>query len=407
MNPYLRVARARYDALQAQTAEFSARLTAGAHHQPGEHEAHERALAEGTELRAAIQEMEETGHREAASNALAAQVAADRGTDGGGALGYVGGHSLTHTPEESQDRAAALPGLMPSPEQLVELRAVIDDQRAVRVPVDSRDTQHRAAVTTTQTGRPVAGPSAAGNREPRRILASAGIPVERVAGVSGLAFPVFGAGAANIVAEGAVKPEYAAITAGTATPQMISVWTDFTRQATLSMPGFESRLRNKLAALVAKREDQLVVAKVLATIGIQTYAAPLAATPYADTLLGAAGLVLASDVAQAPNLAIIAPADVPKIFGGGVGANGESPDAELRLDLHGMDVYVSSAMTAGAAIVGAWNVASRIVLGMQPTMFVDAMTGLKSNLITHLLEEAVDLAIEEPTGFVSVDFITP
>jgi len=49
---------------------------------------------------------------------------------------------------------------------------------------------------------------------------------EFVAGAESTAFPVFLAGAADIAAENAAKTEYDAINPGTATPQVINVFTD-------------------------------------------------------------------------------------------------------------------------------------------------------------------------------------
>jgi hypothetical protein len=400
MNPYLTAARDRYavirgdiEGLQTRAVDEGRDLTAE------ELETVQRRGAEGLSLATSIEEMAAEQDRNDATNRLAAAV-------GGGAAVQVGGGGAPVDPFAMHGVSSLAPNLMPTRAQVAELHRAATEQRSVRVDVEQGDQHHRATVTMANAGDPVAGLPPVVPREPRRILTAGGIAVQRVEGITSAAFPVFGAGTAGIAAEGAVKPEYAAVTPGTATPQMISVWTTFTRHTLLSIGTFESRLRNKLAALVARREDQLVVAKVLGTAGIQTYAAG-AADPYADTLLAAAGLVLSSDVAQAPNLAVIAPADVPKVFGGSVGRNGESPESELRLSLHGMDVYVSSAMTAGTALVGAWNVSSTVILGLPPTMFLDTMSGLKTNTITHLLEEAVDLAVDEPTGFVSVDFVTP
>jgi hypothetical protein len=353
--------------------------------------------AEAHSLARAIELNEQEEQRAAAVNALAAELysGAPAGAASlGGAAPVVGGDAAGYS---------AVPPLMPSRAQLAEMvRMATQEQTARRWTVEGD--QYRAAVTTTNTGTPVAGPNALTLPEPRRISTAAGLAVERVNGVEGVAFPVFGAGTADIAAEGATKPEYAAITPGSATPQMISVWTDFTRQTDLTVAGFEQRLRAKHAAMIAKREDLLLCTRVLATTGIQTYVAPTTSTPYGDSLLTAAGLVLSSDVAAPPDLAIVNPADLPKLFPStGTGVLGEAPSTALRLNLHGMLVYPSTAVAAGSAIVGAWGTASRFVVGMPPTVLIDAVSQLKSNKITLLSEEAVSLAIDEPSAFVSVD----
>jgi hypothetical protein len=118
----------------------------------------------------------------------------------------------------------------------------------------------------------------------------------------------------------------------------------------------------------------------------------------------AAGLVLDSDVAAAPDVALVNPADLALILpSDGTGSRGESPSADFRLTVAGMQLYPTSAVTAGSAIVGAFAAASRFVVGQAPTVMIDAVSQLKSNKITLLSEEAVTLAVDEPTGFVLVD----
>lgn len=320
--------------------------------------------------------------------------------------------------------SSVVPPLLPSVEQLAEMHRAALDGAPPRRWVVGDDLQHRdgpgedavslgagghrAALGTAQVGLPVMG-LASGHvlRQPRRISTAARLSVETVTGVTPVEFPVFGDGTADITAEGATKSEYAAVTKGTATPAVIAVWTDATRQALMSMPSFEARLRAKLAALVAKREDVLMCARVLATSGIQTVtAAGSGATAYGDALLSAAALVLSSDVAAAPDLAVVHPLDVVKIFGGSAtGAGGETPQTDLRLSLHGLAVYPSTAVTQGTALVGAWAAGAHFIVGMPPTYLVDAASQLKANKITILHEEAVTLAIDEPTAFVSVDLV--
>lgn len=163
--------------------------------------------------------------------------------------------------------------------------------------------------------------------------------------------PVFGAGSADVVTEGSAKPEYDAVTAGSATPAVIATATDFSRQLQLSHPAFEARLRTKLAALVARREDQLLVSTVSRTTGIGTHSAPTGES-YSDSLLAVAAKVVDSDLAAEANLAVVNPADVVKIFGDATGSSCENPESELRLRLHGMQLYPSSAVSAGSPLVG-------------------------------------------------------
>lgn len=263
----------------------------------------------------------------------------------------------------------------------------------------------RAAVTTSGTGVATLHGGAHVLREPRRISVAASLPVEYVEGQAGeFGYITFGAGTAEIQTEGSAKQEYAAITNGTAVPAVIAVWTDFTRQVFTSVPAFEQRLRGKHAALVAKREDALMVARINAASGTQTHVAASSSVPYGDSLMVAAGKVLDSDVAAAPDLVLVNPTDLPALFpSDGQGVRGESPAQDFRLRLNGLDVYPTSAVTAGSAIVGAFGAGARLVIGQTPTVMIDAVSQLKANKITLLTEEAVTLAVDEPTAFVLVD----
>jgi hypothetical protein len=80
------------------------------------------------------------------------------------------------------------------------------------------------------------------------------------------------------------------------------VFTDYTRQAALTHSGFEQRLRQKLAALVAAREDVLLQAKVMATVGIQTQAF-VAGAQANQVLIGTAKVE--SAVGVAPDVALV------------------------------------------------------------------------------------------------------
>lgn len=288
----------------------------------------------------------------------------------------------------------SLPALQPDADQVRQLhRAALGGQ--------SLRTEVRAVVTSALSGADqLTVPLSMPGRMERRIAAAGSLAVENVAGITSAAFPVFGAGDAGITAEGAAKTEYDTITAGTVTPQMITIFTDTTRQNVLTMLNFEAKLRSVLAAKVSRREDLLLAATVLADAGIQALIGALSA----DAVLEAAALVAAGDVAAEPNLVLLNPADVPTVLGPDVGAGGSaSPGFEAFLPvIHGMRVYPTTAVTAGEALVGAWNAAAHLVVGLAPTFLVDAVSGIKTNTITILLEEAVALAVDEPQGFVHI-----
>ena len=178
---------------------------------------------------------------------------------------------------------------------------------------------------------------------------------EFVAGAESTAFPVFLAGAADIAAENAAKTEYDAINPGTATPQVINVFTDCTRQAALTHSGFEQRLRQKLAALVAAREDVLLQAKVMATVGIQTQAF-VAGAQANQVLIGTAKVE--SAVGVAPDVALVNPADIGLLLGAGIAITPPGELAQLDLQLWGIRLDATTAQTAGFVLVGAWRAPS-------------------------------------------------
>lgn len=291
------------------------------------------------------------------------------------------------------------PSLLPTADTLAALHAAVTNRSSVRI--DAADVEARAAVLTTDTGASALASSLVlGVREPRRIVTAAGIPSQPVSGVESVKFPVFGsADAAGIAAEGATKPEYDDISPGSVTPQMISLWTDVSRQALLTMPAFEARLRNVLSGRVANREDQLLLATVTATSGILNPTGTLGP----DLVLDAAAAVAAGDHGMEPSLVAVNPADVSTLLGTSVGTGGSaSPEFAAFLPrIHGMTVYPTTHVAAGEAVVGAWS-SARFIVGLAPTFLVDGVSAIKNNLVTILLEEAVGLAIDEPTAFAHI-----
>ena len=302
-------------------------------------------------------------------------------------------NALENCLRETGGAEGSVHSLLPDQTTLRDLYRAIEDSTTVR-------RESRAAVLTTGTGADQLTTSLRlSSREPRRIARAAAIPPQRVAGVETVSFPVFGEGDAGIAGEGQAKQEYDNISPGSATPQLIAVWTDFSRQVTLTQQGFEAKLRQVLAAKVARREDVLLTTTVLATTGIQTLDM---AAPDPDAVLEAAAMVDASDVAAQPNLALVNPADLALLVGVDVGSGGRaSPDLAAFLPgIHGLTLYPTNAIDAGEILVGAWNAAARYLVGLSPTFLVDGVSQIKSNLVTVLLEEAVNIAVDEPSGFV-------
>ena len=292
------------------------------------------------------------------------------------------------------------PSLLPDDAGMVALFGAVTERRAAMI---STPAAQFATITTTQSGRDVQLLGTTRRAGPRRIAELAPIPVEEVAWGASSAFPIMGAGTVpGATAEGVAKPEYSAITAGSATPQTIAEWTDVTNQA-LSLANFEEKLRNKLARLVAQGENEILRAKVAGTSGVVTQAFTPGTDQSVQILRSAAIIEAALNVT--PDLMIYNPADVVVLFGTSVGNAAPAEISQLSLRLFGMRSLPMASQTAGFALVGAWGAGSRLVVGLRPRFMVNPYSAMKSNIVTVMLEEAVDLAVEEPEAFRIVDLI--
>jgi hypothetical protein len=302
-------------------------------------------------------------------------------------------------PWAADDDGPRVPSLMPDRAGLQELHNAIRERRGVRVA-----TPMNATVTTTQTGRPATPLGVTGRGGPIRIAELTGITSEEVEWGGSSVFPQLAAGTPpSATGEGVAKPQYDAVTPGTATPQTLAIWTDLSNQA-LSIPNLQLKLQNKLARLVASGENNLLRAKVAGTVGVVTQA--FTAGDQAVQILRSAAIIEA-DMNQRPDLFLYNPADTATIFGTAVSNAAPAEIAELSVQLFGMLSLPMNAQTAGFVTMGAWAAGSRLVVGLPPTYATDPFTAMKSNLTTVLLEEAVDLAVEEPAAFRIVDIITP
>ncbi len=293
--------------------------------------------------------------------------------------------------------------LMPNREQTAELARAVFERRPVRITAEHEPDETFAAVTTTGTGKTKTYLGGRAGLNPLRIAELAGIPTVNVGWGGEAAFPVFGAGAAGTPLEAAAKAEYAAVTAGSKTPQTIGVWTDMSAQAQ-SIDQFEAKLRLKLARLIAIAGNELLRATVAGTAGIVVQGFT-AGDQAVQILRAAAGIEAANGVV--PDVMLFNPADTAAIFGTAVSNAAPAEIAELSMRTFGMIALPLSTQPAGFVLLGAWAAASQFVIGIGLTYVVDPLTQLKNKIVTLLAEEAVNLAVEEPTGFTSVDIVTP
>lgn len=289
--------------------------------------------------------------------------------------------------------------LSPDPAGLVELYNAWREKRPARVVTEL----FNAALTTTQTGRPTTYLGGGGPPQPLRIAEIAGIPVDRQGEWGATtAFPVFGAGAAGIAAEGAAKTEYAAVTAGSVTPSTINAFTDVSDQA-YSLASFVTKLSNKLARLIAIRENQLLRDTAAGVAATQAFTAG----EQSVQILRAAATIEAN-VGVRPDVLCFNPSNTALVFGTAVNNTpGISELDELSMRIFGMRALPMTAQTADFVLVGAFGGCSRLVEALPLTYIVDPYTLMKNNQTTLLAEESVGLAIEEALGFTSVDIVTP
>ena len=301
----------------------------------------------------------------------------------------------------ADDDGAGLPSLLPSREDMAELYNATRERRAAVVQTPRL---LNATITTTQTGRTTQALGVTDRGGPRRIAELGQIQPDRVEWGESTAFPILGAGTPpSATGEGSAKPEYAAITPGTATPQTLAVWTDVSEQA-LSLTNFSLKVENKLARLVAAGENELLRAKVAGTAGVVTQA--FTAGDQAVQILRAAAIIEAA-LGLPPSLILYNSADVVAIFGTSVAQASPQEIAELSVFLFGMRALPLTTQPAGFVLLGAWGAGSRLVLGLDPTYRTNPFTQMKNNIVTLMLEEAVDLAVEEPEAFRIVDIVTP
>jgi HK97 family phage prohead protease len=298
--------------------------------------------------------------------------------DGKGKPAKVSPHRPSSTSAPDDDLVHPL---MPSREQLVELNRAVFERKPVRIVTERSAREQFAVQSTADTGREETYLRGVSRMAPLRIAELVGIPSDTVGWGGSANFPVFGnADAAAVTAEGVAKAEYDDISPGAVVPSTIAIWADITSQAR-SVPSFEAKLRNKLARLVATRENELLRATVAGTAGIVTQSFT-AGDQAVQILRAAAGLEAAHGVR--PDLLLFNPADTVAIFGTAVSNAAPQELAALSVRVFGMVGLPLATQPAGFVLVGAWAAGSTLVVGNRLTYVVDPFTGLKSNIVTVL-----------------------
>jgi HK97 family phage major capsid protein len=282
------------------------------------------------------------------------------------------------------------------------------------------DFEMRAAVLTPPAGGyppttatppfPVQGPSW-GLRTVADLFSV--IPVSTGGNVPYLRDPV-GATAADLVAPGAAKPETTLAPVLIQDPlAKIAHWTGVANEALEDVAGFAAWVDSILVRGVLDREDQYLVATLLATPGLTPDYPMGAGQNAADAILAAAmavqaagrlpvdGVILAPDV-----FALISTA---KADGGGSYLSGAPISAAPALNLWGLAMVVSSSLAAGTAIVGAFRRGAAIYRKRSvrvdmsqdhASFFVQNLTAIRAE-VRELLAVYTPKAFGEVTGLVA------
>jgi len=338
-----------------------------------------------TRLYAEIEAIAEDEVREAKVTTMAGRVAEaiGDGAAGGGLEPEAGVHSL-----------------LPSDEQMVQMRTAISEGRGLRFTTDRlpRDVQLRAAVTLSLTGGRI-GSTSGRLPEPRRLTRAVGL-VGIPSTTAGTTGPKFGATTATAAtAEGAAKPEAATITKLDIGIKQLARWTTLSRMALLSQPNTLSDVVAWHAMAIAKDEDKVLIDAI-------------------NTLAGSAIAFTAGD--QRPPVraamakvedAVSAPCDVvlvhPDNYGLLAGFDPtDAGEAGGRVVTFGNGVlYPSSSVPTGFALVAAVRAAGRFIVA-DPTS-VATTEALSTNETTVRTEELVGFDMALVGSAAKIDIVTP
>ena len=251
----------------------------------------------------------------------------------------------------------------------------------------------------------------------RRVVEGARTPLvirdlfgaEQISG-STLVYLVEGAiqGAPAVTAEGAEKPQvhFADPTQKTVSLAKVACHIKESDEYITDYPFLASAINGRLLYELGLVEQNKLVTDLLATSGIQTgtYAATGTATDIADAILQAAMDVQAQTGFNADAIAMN-PADWyilrvgkdgdDRYYGGGYFGDQAIPN------IWGIPVCVSSAITSGTVVVGAFKTCGSVVThgGVSVEAVNTNEDDFVKNLMTIRAEERLALAVRRPAGF--------
>jgi hypothetical protein len=355
-----------------------------------------RSIAEhggrAKELHARITEMADGELRDAKVAAMAGQVAQALGDDTG--TGTGGG------PVEP----SGMYSLMPSDEQLLQLRTAIGESRSMRfttarLPRDRGEREHmRAAVTLSLTGGRIE--SINGRLpEPRRLATAVGL-VPHPSGSAGYTGPKFPATtAAAPTAEGSNKPEATAPTKLDIAIKQLARWNTLSRMAWLSQPDLLGQFVSYHGMLIAKDEDKVIIDALNTAAG-----SAIAFTAGDQRPPVRAAMALVEDAVSAQcDVVLVHPTNY------GLLAGFDPTDADEAggrvVTFGGAVLYPSSSVPTGFVLVAALKAAGWFIVADPPS--VATLEILTANETTVRTEELIGFDVRLVGAVSKVDVVTP
>lgn len=353
------------------------------------------AREHGQASRALVDELEELTE-DVLRNAKVADMTARIGE----AIGDHDGAGQAGRPAEP----TGMYSLVPSDEQLDQLRSAIGESRSMRfttarMPRDERERQHlRAAVTLSLTGGEIR-PTSGRVPDPRRLVTAVGLTPQpsTTAGTTG---PKFGATTATAAtAEGAAKPEAATITKLDIPIKQLARWTTLSRMALMSQDNTLEQTVAWHAMAIAKDEDKLLIDAVNTAAG-----AAVAFTAGDQRLQVRKAMAVVEDAVSAPCDVVLCHTDDYALLAG-FDVTTLDDLAGKVVTFGGAVLYPSSSVPTGFVLVAALRASGRFIVA-DPTS-VATTQALSTNETTVRTEELVGFDIQFVGACRKVDVVTP
>lgn len=222
-------------------------------------------------------------------------------------------------------------------------------------------------------------------------------------------------GAPKSVAQGATKPQFhVPYTPVTVALQKIAGWFYETDELLSDAPFLRSAIDNRGMFELAKAADAYLATTLLATSGIQsaTYATTLSADDIFNAMMG-----IKTQTGYDADAILINPTDYAALrlakdgasqyYGGGYFyapyANG---NLETQPGIWGLKTVVTTAVTAGTVLVGAFKAAASVVNKAGEGASIEVHRGdhddAINNRLTVVVEERLALAVRVPAAFAKV-----